>query len=258
MHRLAWLVLATAVALVAGDVNADLLEAARQGDLAAVKALLAKGGDLETKTAYGQTPLYLAAMQGHPEVVEFLLSKGANTDVHDTFYKASVLDFVLERKHYDVAKLLIAKSSTSVDKLLPDVAGSGNVEMVKLVLDKGKPSQAVLDKAYAGALEGKETAVADVLRKAGADEPAAALQVDPKVLESYVGTYKTENFPLDIKVSVKEGKLVMQATGQPEFVPKATSPTVFEFAPANIVIEFDSPTSFTLKQGGMNLKFKKG
>ena len=107
-------------------------------------------------------------------------------------------------------------------------------------------------------LDGKETAVADLLKKAGANEPAAALQVDPKVLESYVGTYKTESFPLDIKVSVKEGKLVMQATGQPEFVPKPKSPTVFEFAPANISIEFDSASSFTLKQGGMNLKFKKG
>ena len=49
----------------------------------------------------------------------------------------------------------------------------------------------------------------------------------------------------------------LRATGQSEFAPKAKSPTVFEFPPAHIEVEFDSAASFTLKQGGMNLKFKK-
>jgi D-alanyl-D-alanine carboxypeptidase len=81
--------------------------------------------------------------------------------------------------------------------------------------------------------------------------------VDAKVLDSYAGTYKTDQFPLDIKVFVKEGKLYMQATGQPEFAPKPKSPTVFEFAPAHLEIDFDSAASFTLKQGGRDIKFKK-
>jgi ankyrin repeat protein len=257
MHRIACLVLAAALALIAADVNEELLEAARKGDLSSVKSLLEKGAAVETKTPYGQTPLYLAAMNGHEDVVKLLLEKGATTEVRDAFYKAPMLAFVLQRKHYGVAKLLIARGNGSADDTLTAVAASNNVELVQAVLDKGKPSQASLDKTYEAALERKQASVAELLKKAGAHDPAPAVQVDAKVLESYAGTYKTEQIPLDIKVFVREGKLFLQATGQPELAPKPKSATVFEFAPAQLVVEFDSDASFTLKQGGGNFKFKK-
>ena len=71
MHRFAGLVLVFTLAAFAADVNEELLGAARKGDLAAVKALCEKGAAIEAKTPYGQTPLYLAAMNGHDEVVGF-------------------------------------------------------------------------------------------------------------------------------------------------------------------------------------------
>jgi hypothetical protein len=246
-----------ALALFAGDVNDDLLAAARKGDLASVQSLLEKGATIETKTSYGQTPLYLAAMNGNDAVVQFLLDKGANAQVKDTFYKASILDFVLQRKHYAVAKMLIVKGNGSADEILPDVAETGNTDLLRAVLDKSKPSQSTLDQAYEAALDRKQADIVELLKKAGAREPAAAPAIDPKVLESYAGTYKTDQIPLDIKVFVREGKLYLQATGQPEFAPKAKSATVFEFAPAHLEVEFDSAATFTLKQGGTNFKFKK-
>ncbi|MGA2739023.1 MAG: ankyrin repeat domain-containing protein [Bryobacteraceae bacterium] len=255
MHRLACLLFATAAALFAWDVNEDLLNAARQGNLDTVKALIEKGAPIEAKTPYGQTPLYLAAMSGHEAVVQFLLDKGANTDVTDTFYKASMLDFVLERKHYAVAKMIIAKGNGSPDKLLKEVADQA--DLVQLVLEKGKPSQAALDSVYEGALADNKKDVADLLKKAGAHEPAPPIVVDAKVLESYVGTFKTDAIPLDIKVFVKEGKLYLQATGQSEFAPKPKSPTQFVMAAYNLEVEFDSANTFTLKQGGQTFKFKK-
>lgn len=257
MQRTAILGFIVAIALFAGDPNDDLLNAARKGDLASVKALLEKGAALEAKTPYGQTPLYLAAMNGQDEVVQFLLSKGANPDVHDAFYKASMLGFVLERKHYAIAKMLIAKGAGNPDEVIGDASESGNAELVQAVLDKGKPSQKALDKSYAAALDQKHAAVAEVLKKAGAQEPAPAVAVDPKILDSYAGNYKSEQLPFDVKVFVKEGKLYLQATGQPEFAPKAQSPKTFEFAPANIEIEFDSASTFSLKQGSTTYKFKK-
>ncbi len=257
MHRRLVLIFAAALTLHAADVNEDLLAAARKGDLAVVKDLIGKGASIETKTSYGQTPLYLAAMQGHRDVVDFLLDKGASTNVQDTFYKAPMLAFVMQRKHYDVAKSLIAKGAGSPDDILEPVAGSGNADLVQAVLDKGKPSQTTLDRAYATALDRKQTAAAELLKKAGAHEPAPPVQVDAKLLDSYTGMYKSDQIPLDIKIMIKEGQLYLQATGQPELPTKAKSPTLFEFAPARIEVEFDSAASFTLKQGGNNYKFKK-
>ncbi|MBI4902737.1 MAG: ankyrin repeat domain-containing protein [Acidobacteria bacterium] len=242
--------------VVVAEPNDDLLAAARKGDLAAAKSLVEKGASVEAMTAYGQTPLYLAAMNGHEAVVQFLLEKGASPDVTDTFYKAPMLAFVVMRKHYGVAKLLLAKSTAKPDDALAAIARSGQADLVQIVVDK-KPKQEALDKAYEIALDQKETAVAEVLKKAGAKEPPVVAPIDPKVLESYVGTYKTEKFPLDIKVFVKDGKLYMQATGQPEFMPKAKTATVFEFAPAGLSVEFKSASSFMLKQGGMLIPFQK-
>jgi hypothetical protein len=257
MHRIAFLIAAGALTLAAADINDDLLAAARQGDLNTVRTLVEKGASVEAKTPYGQTPLYLAAMSGREPVVQFLLDKGAKTDVTDTFYKASMLDFVLERKHYGVAKMIIAKGNGKADDQLKAVADAGQADLVQIVLDKGKPSQAALDSTYEGALEEKKADVAALLKKAGAHEPAPPVAIDAKVLESYAGTYKTDQIPLDIKVFVKEGKLYLQATGQSEFAPKPKTPTLFVFPQYGLEVEFDSPTSFTLRQGGGTFKFKK-
>jgi hypothetical protein len=256
MNRLVLVVLGVQLALFAFDLNDDLLSAARQGDLASVKGLCDKGAVIETTTPYGQTPLYLAAMNGHDDVVRFLIDKGANTEVKDTFYKASMLGFTLARKHYGVAKMLIAKGGDA-DEQLSDVVQAENADLVETVLAKGKASQKALDKSYEMALTQKQTAIGDLLKKAGAHEPAPPFAVDPQVLQSYVGTYKSDQFPLDIKVFVKEGRLYLQATGQPEIAPKAKSQISFEFAPAQLQVDFDSAAGFTLKQGGRELKFKK-
>ncbi len=223
-----------------------------------MKSLIEKGATLEAKTPYGQTPLYLAAMSGHDEAVRFLLDKGANTDVTDTFYKASMLEFVLQRKHYGIAKMIIVKVHGNADQQLAEVAESGQVDLVQTVLDKGKPSQKALDSAYEAALGEKQAGVLEVLKKAGAHEPAPAFAVDAKVLASYSGTYKTDQLPMDIKVFVKEGNLYLQGTAQPELALTAKSPTTFEFARAHLEVEFDSAASFTLKQGGKDFQIQKG
>jgi hypothetical protein len=257
MRRILLLLCTATLCLIAQGVNESLLEASRKGDLAAVKALVEKGAPVETATTYGQTSLYLAAMNGHEAVVSYLLDKGANPDVSDSFYKASVFDFVLMRRHYGVAKLLLNRSKSDPGARLPSLVAAGQPELVKTLLESARPGQPSLDKAYEAALEQKQAGIADLLKKAGAREPAPPVTVDSKTLESYAGTYKSGDIPLDIKESVKEAKLYLQASGQPEFPVKAMSPTQFECAQAGIVVEFDSASSFTLKQGGRSYQFKK-
>jgi len=102
---------------------------------------------------------------------------------------------------------------------------------------------------------GEALPVRVVLQQPADSAPPAA--VDAKTLEAYAGTYKSDQVPLDIKAFVKDGKLYVQAAGQDEIALKARSATEFEYAAARISIVFDSPSSFTLKQGPATLKFKK-
>jgi uncharacterized protein YciI len=120
-------------------------------------------------------------------------------------------------------------------------------------------AQALLDgdpMVKGNSFRGEVLPVRVVLEKP-AEAAKPAVTVDPKVLESYSGTYKSEQIPLDIKVFARDGKLFLQASGQPEFGLKAVSATQFEFAAAGIVVEFDSSSSFALKQRGSSSRFKK-
>ena len=193
MHRLACVLLAAAWRCYAGDVNDDLLAAARKGDLDTVKALIDKGAPVEAKTPYGQTPLYLAAMSGHEAVVRFLLDKGAKTDVTDTFYKASMLDFVLERKHYAVAKMMIAKGIGNADDATERRRGfRATPTWCKPCSRRASPARRRSITAMKQPSRQTRSDVAELLKKAGAHEPPPPVAVDAKVLESYVGTYKTD------------------------------------------------------------------
>ncbi len=255
MRRTLGIILAAAATLAAG-VDEDLLAAARKGDAPAVAALLEKGAAIETTTPYGQTPLYLAAIAGHEAAVRALLEKGAKVDVRDTFYKASMLAFVIQRKHYGIAKILMEQGGGPADDNLEAAVRSGRLELVQTALTKSKASQAALDKTYEMALDSKQAEIGEALRSAGAKAPVV-VAVDPQVLASYAGNYKAEQGLPDIKISVKEEKLAAQAVGQPEFPLKAKSTTEFEFAPAGILMVFDSESGFQLRQGGRTFQFKK-
>ncbi len=78
------------------------------------------------------------------------------------------------------------------------------------------------------------------------------VEVTPEDLAALAGQYSSKNIPLKITLSVKDGTLIGQATGQPPFPLEATAKDTFRFEPAGVVMEFDRPNkSFALKQGGM-------
>lgn len=59
----------------------NIFEAARQGDLEAVKAFEAKNQSIVSLDAFGSTPLHHAAAGGHENVVEYLLDRGADPNL---------------------------------------------------------------------------------------------------------------------------------------------------------------------------------
>ena len=65
-----------------------------------------KGADVNATTDYdGRTPLHIACVEGNTEAVEFLLAKGAITQVRDRF-KCSPLDDAIKFRHKEIVKTL--------------------------------------------------------------------------------------------------------------------------------------------------------
>lgn len=80
--------------------------------------------------------------------------------------------------------------------------------------------------------------------------------IDVKVLSNYVGDYTSKEIPLKINISIKDGALIAQATGQSSFPLTAKSETDFIFQQAGIEIIFEE-NKFTLKQGGQKFNYTK-
>lgn len=204
--------LLAAPALGAGEngLKEDLWSAARRGDAAAVKALLAKGADVNAKSAYGATALSFACDKGDVEVVKILLANKAEVNVKDTFYKATPLSWAISKRHTAIVKLLIDAGAEPADSALAFAARIGDRELTEAVLKKSKPAQTVLDRALAAAPADKGE-IRDLLIKAGAKAPTpAAFKVDAESLKSYVGTYRHEDTLVDYEVETQKDKLVVR------------------------------------------------
>ena len=94
----------------------EIHNAARAGDLAKVKALLKDNPDLVSsktdKSSYlfGGTPLDYAAMGGHKDMVEFLLTNKADPNPKDYATSTPLLQ-AAEFGHKDIVELLLAKKA---------------------------------------------------------------------------------------------------------------------------------------------------
>ncbi len=70
---------------------------------------------------------------------------------------------------------------------------SNNLELVKIVLNKGNVKAETLSQALGLALKNKRAEIVEMLKKAGAIEPPKAdFSVDAETLKSYAGTYKNQ------------------------------------------------------------------
>ena len=137
------LALAPLSAALAGP--ADLLQAARAGDLAAVTTLLADGADVNSADRYGSTALATASVNGHLEVVRLLLEKGADPNIAETFYSARPLEMALffaDRR--EVALLLLAHGAEDRDQALGFAVQRGDLELATAAVDGGPIRESTL------------------------------------------------------------------------------------------------------------------
>lgn len=82
-----------------------LLFAARVGDLASARLLVAAGANVNDEDAWGITPTVLAAHSGFADVVEFLLEKGANANADKPGFTA--LHEAIMRRDEKLVKILL-------------------------------------------------------------------------------------------------------------------------------------------------------
>jgi hypothetical protein len=244
------------------DLEEELFAASRRGDLAAVKALLDKGVDVNAKWRYDTTALLMASGRGHLEVVKLLIERGANVNVKDTFYGQTPLSSAAQRGSADVVSLLLTKGAEGKDGALLAGVANKNLDLVKVVVASGGLKPETLTEAVTRAAAAKETAIVEVLKKAGAVEaPKPEAAVDPAVLQKYAGTYRNE-VGIEFIFSFKDGKLQGGPPGQPPLLLNAFDKVTFQpgdFYGVRIVFQVDgeNATGFILDQRGNKQLFKR-
>jgi hypothetical protein len=259
--RILTLALFVSPPIPADDLTDDLLAATRKGDLAQVKALLDKGAGVNSKTPYGQTPLFFACDRGYTEIVKLLVDRGADVNVEDTFYHASALSWAARKDHTDIVKLLLDHGAKSPGEVVMAGAQMGKADLVKVGLDKGGIEKETLSSALAAALKGKNTQIVDMLKAAGAapPEPVKTVELDPAILQKYIGSYTggRGGTEFEMTFALKGSTLSGIFSGQPPLTYAPSDPTHFhsvEFEGINLEFTADG---FKLKQGGQEIEFKR-
>ncbi len=163
--------------------------AAWKGHVEVAEYLLSKGADLNAREMDNETALYYAAAEGHLPMTEFLISRGA--DLNDTLSRVgnTVVSLALDRRKPEIVKFLVAKGATvrmltsghypAGWTLLHTAAWDCGRELIDLLADHGVP---VDQKAPGGrtplhnACAQGNTAGAAALIARGADPNAAGDQ----------------------------------------------------------------------------------
>lgn len=259
-RRIALLALVLLCPLIAAaqDLNEEFFAAARKGDTAAVKSLLDKGVDVNAKTRYGATALSYACDKGHIEVVKLLIERGADVNSKDTFYGEVPIGWALSKDHVQIVKLLLDKGAAGIERALMSGVQDGNVEIVKVVLEKGGLKPETLNNALRRASSGGNKEIVELLKKSGA--VVVEVSVEPEILKSYAGVYKNEQIG-ELTVEVKDGKLMGKLAGQGAFTTSAVNKNTFSLIEVEATITFntegDKVSGFSLKQSGATFVFKR-
>jgi ankyrin repeat protein len=116
-----------------------LVTAVLNGDLNAVKAMIATGADVNVSMKTGYTPLCAASGHGKREIAEYLIAHGALVNSTNFFRGYTPLYWAVAMDNKDMIPLLLAKGAdinvVSGDGRLLAVARSEGV--VKLLLNNG-------------------------------------------------------------------------------------------------------------------------
>lgn len=117
--------------------------ACRKDDIALIERLLKAGADVNARRhGTNMTPIWLAAREGHEEVVQYLLDQGAEVDVQDENFGSSLHAAAEDGSTSVVRQLLDHSANVNLTgglhrRPLNAAAYYGHIEVVQLLLQKG-------------------------------------------------------------------------------------------------------------------------
>jgi hypothetical protein len=253
------LVIGVALALRTGELSQQLLEAARRGDTRNVERLLSRGAVVDARSAYGRTALDVAAGKGNLDVVKLLIKHKANVNARDSFYHATPLTWAAMSHRKEVVKALLEAGASGGESLLLDAVRERDADLARLVLERAKPKQDMLDAALAVA-PADAPAIIEALKKAGAKPAAPSYQLDAATLQSYAGSYEGQG--TEVSLVPDKDRLLVKFGGQTFYTLTPVSKTKFKAigqagVTAAIDMKADRVDGFSIKTTGDTIKFTR-
>ncbi|CAG9579611.1 unnamed protein product [Danaus chrysippus] len=105
-----------------------------------VELLLSRGADIEHRDKKGFTPLILAATAGHEKIVEILLNHGADIEAQSERTKDTPLSLACSGGRYEVVELILSRGANKEHRNVSDytplslAASGGYVNIIRLLL----------------------------------------------------------------------------------------------------------------------------
>jgi len=204
---------------------ATVQEAAEKGDLLALKNVLAKGADVNTKDDSGATALMWAVSRNQQPVVEFLLTNGAAVDA-TTEDKTTALHFACWGADAETVRLLLKKGASASAKTatgetpLHRSAKRGAVEIARALVEAGADvndaNQDGVTAMHHAARRG-HLALVEFLLSKKADVNAVTKESQPPRTPLLMAAWN--NHPDVVELLVKQGAKDNWLTGVPGFDP---------------------------------------